>query len=973
MPDLRESRTHIRVLRHMDEGECLDRLRRAGDWPRKQRQAIKDRALDLIAQARRHGPGPVEAFLLEYGLSSADGRALMALAEALPRIPDAATKDVFIAAKLDQGHWEQHRGHSPSRLVNLSTMALTLAGRVHGASLAQAPLRAVLDHAVRYLGDIFVMGETMEQALDRAGRPDLAHYRHSFDMLGEEARTAVQADAYFQSYLDAITRVGRAAAGQGAEAGPGISVKLSALHPRYSALQRDRVLAELVPRLTALCRAAADVNIGLTIDAEEADRLELSLDVIEAVLAHGVGEGWHGLGLAVQAYQKRAIGVIDWAAAAAKTFGTPLVVRLVKGAYWDGEIKRAQERGYATYPVFTTKAATDLSYLVCVQRLLEWPGVLLPAFATHNATSMAAVIQWAEGRRDWEFQRLHGMGSAVYAAVSQAYPCRVYAPVGRTNELLPYLVRRLLENGANTSFIHALADQRIAAEDIVNNAVYEKPLRQPPRIFHPHWTLAQGPDLSDGETLPLLSQSLAEISCPDLEDDASTPEEVVNTAVDAFPAWNARPAHERAAILEKAADHLEHNPLPFLKLALEEARKTWPDAWGEIREAVDFMRYYAAEARRLFDRPAVLPAISGEDNRLRLQGRGVFVCLSPWNFPLSIFLGQVAAALAAGNGVVAKPAPQTPKMAKAAMDLLYAAGVPRPVAGLVLGGAEIGAALVAHPAISGVAFTGSHATARQINRVLAAKSGPIVPLIAETGGVNAMIVDSTALPEQAAADIVASAFYSAGQRCSALRLLFVQDEVADKVLALVAGMVEQVRLGDPRDPATDIGPIIDSSALERLHRAEDQLHGHARRLFRGQAPEEDDFFAPTAYEVGWENLPTEEIFGPLLQVRRWRRDEFPQVMRWLAENGHGLTLGLHTRIETLAEQIAAEARIGNIYVNRGMTGAMVGCQPFGGLGLSGTGPKTGGPHTLLRFATETSLTINTAALGGNVSLLCGEH
>jgi len=972
MPDLPECRTHIRLLRHMDEGECLERLRRDCDWPRKRRQAIKDRALDLIAQARRQGPGPVEAFLLEYGLSSADGRALMALAEALPRIPDSATKDAFIATKLEQGHWGEHRGHSPSRLVNLSTMALTLAGRLHGASLAQAPLRAVLDHAVRYLGDIFVMGETMTQALDRAASPELAGSRHSFDMLGEEARTAEQAEAYFHAYHDAIAQVGRLAAGVGPVAGPGISVKLSALHPRYTSLQRQRVLDELVPRLVDLCRAAASVNIGLTIDAEEADRLELSLDVIEAVLAQGGWEGWQGLGMAVQAYQKRAVGVVEWAAAAAKTHGVCLTIRLVKGAYWDGEVKRAQERGFRTYPVFTTKWATDLSYLACAQRLLEHPAAIRPAFATHNATSLAAMIELTQGRDDWEFQRLHGMGTALYNAVAGRYPCRVYAPVGAMRDLLPYLVRRLLENGANTSFIHALADQRVAAEEIVNGAADEKPLRPPPKIFHPQWSLAQGPDLSDGETLSLLTQDLAEISC--LAEQA-VPEDAgnaVNRLVDAFPGWDQRPASQRAAILERAADELERTPQLFLKLAQDEAGKTWNDAIGEIRETVDFLRYYAAEARRLFDHPTPMPAISGEDNRLRLRGRGVFVCLSPWNFPLSIFVGQMAAALAAGNCVIAKPAPQTPRMAQAALDLLYRAGLPRDVAALVTGGAEIGAALVAHPAIAGVAFTGSHDTAKRINVTLAAKTGPIVPLIAETGGVNAMIADSTALPEQVAADVVASAFLSAGQRCSALRLLFVQDEVADKILGLVAGMVEQLRLGDPKDPATDVGPIIDQTALDRLRAAESQLSGHARLLFRGHAPAMGRFMPPTAYEVEWEHLPTEEIFGPLLQVRRWRRDEFPKLMDWLARNGHGLTLGVHTRIDTMSEQIAAAVRIGNIYVNRGMTGAMVGCQPFGGMGLSGTGPKTGGPHTLLRFATETVVTINTAALGGNVSLLCGD-
>ncbi|MCA1906918.1 MAG: L-glutamate gamma-semialdehyde dehydrogenase [Magnetospirillum sp.] len=973
MPDLRECRTHVRLLRHMDEDECLERLRRECDWPRKRRQAVRDRALELIAQARRQGPGPVEAFLLEYGLSSADGRALMALAEALPRIPDSATKDAFIADKLEQGHWGDHRGHSPSRLVNLSTIALTLAGRIHGASLAQAPLRAVLDHAVRYLGDIFVMGESLSQAMDRADHPDQAGSRHSFDMLGEEARTARQADDYFKAYQDAIAQVGRRSAARGPVAGPGISVKLSALHPRYTALQGERVLAELVPRLLVLCRAAADVNIGLTIDAEEADRLELSLDVVEALLAQGGWDGWQGLGLAVQAYQKRAVGVVDWAAAAARTFGTSLVVRLVKGAYWDAEIKRAQERGHSTYPVFTTKAATDLSYLACAQRLLQHPGVIRPAFATHNAATLAAMAALCEGRDDWEFQRLHGMGTALYGALAGQHPCRVYAPVGAMRDLLPYLVRRLLENGANTSFIHALADQRVAAEEIVNGPVDEKPLKVPPKIFHPQWLLAKGPDLSDGETLMQMRQELAGISCPDVEETGASLDSVVNKAVDAFPGWDRTPASQRADILERAAAHLEQAPQLFLKLAQEEAGKTWGDAIGEIREAVDFLRYYAAEARRLLDRPMALPAISGEDNQLHLRGRGVFACISPWNFPLSIFIGQAAAALAAGNAIVAKPAPQTPRMARAALDVLYRSGLPDSVAGLVVGGPETGEALVSHPAIAGVAFTGSHATAKRIQAVLAGKSGPIVPLIAETGGINAMIVDSTALPEQVAADVVASAFLSAGQRCSALRLLFVQDEVADKILDLVAGMVAQLRLGDPADPSVDIGPIIDQAALDRLHEAETRLSRHASLLFRGQAPQDGNFMAPVAYAVTWDNLPKEEIFGPLLQVCRWRRQDFTKLMDWLARNGHGLTLGVHTRIETLAQQIATETRIGNIYVNRGMTGAMVGCQPFGGMGLSGTGPKSGGPHTLIRFVTETVVTTNTAALGGNVGLLCGER
>lgn len=976
MADLSECRAHIRLLRHMDEDECVERLRRECRWSRQRRQAMRDRALTLIEQARRHGPGPVEAFLLEYGLSSADGRALMTLAESLPRIPDAATKDALIAETLRRGRWSEHRGHSSSALVNASTVALTLAGRLHDVKLAQAPVRAALEQAVRRLGDVFVMGETIADALARAAKPDLAGCRHSFDMLGEEARTAEQAAAYVQAYGRAIAAVGAAHAhahGRGCEDGPGVSVKLSALHPRYTPLQRDRVLAELVPRLLGLCRAARDVNIGLTIDAEEAERLELSLDVVEAVLASGELGTWDGLGLAVQAYQKRAAGVVDWAVAAARVHGRPLTVRLVKGAYWDGEIKRAQERGLASYPVFTTKAATDLSYLACAQRLLAAPGAIRPAFATHNAATVAAIAELATGHGHWEFQRLHGMGQGLYQDLPPPWRCRVYAPVGRIAALLPYLVRRLLENGANSSFVHALADQGVAADSLVNDVVDNSALTPPPRIFLPHWRMASGPDLSDGETTTQLHQLIASCSLPDAPTGPDDMTASVNSLVDGFRRWNAVPAEERAAVLERAADALEAQPAPFLRLAMEEAGKTWGDCVGEVREAVDFLRYYAAEARRLFAHPLALPAISGETNRLSWRGRGVMACISPWNFPLSIFLGQVAAALAAGNAVAAKPAPQTPRMARAALDLLHAAGLPPDVAVLLPGGGEVGAALVGHPAVAGVVFTGSHATARAIAGRLAQRPGPLVPLIAETGGLNAMIVDSTALPEQAAADIVASAFLSAGQRCSALRLLFVQDEVAEPVLELVAGMVAQLRLGDPLDPATDIGPLIDAAALERARAAESRLALHGRLLFRGDAPAEGTFFAPAAYQVAWEHLPTAETFAPLLLVRPWRRDQLPLVVDWLRDNGHGLTLGLHSRIDTVWQQIAAQAPVGNIYVNRGMTGAMVGCQPFGGMGLSGTGPKTGGPHTLLRFACETVLTVNTAAIGGTLDLLCGEQ
>ncbi|MBR9970649.1 proline dehydrogenase family protein [Magnetospirillum sulfuroxidans] len=970
MASLAECRAHIRLLHRMDEAECLEYLRRPCQWPRKMRQAMHGKALALIAAARAHGPSEIEAFLLEYSLSSADGQALMGLAEALLRIPDAATKDAMIADTLERGQWDGHRGHSDSAVVNLSSIALTLARRGVGLDLAQWPIRQALEFGMGRLGGIFVMGETIAAALRRAAAADQAGFRHSFDMLGEEARTAGQAESYRASYHAAIAAIGAASPGQGPLSGPGVSVKLSALHPRYHPLQKQRVMAELVPVVVDLCRAAQAVDIGLTIDAEEADRLDLSLDVVEAVLAAPGLAGWNGLGVAVQAYQKRAIGVIDWAAAAARHFHCRLSVRLVKGAYWDSEIKRAQERGLPHYPVFTTKAATDLSYLACAQAMLAAPNLIQSAFASHNAATIAAIDVLAGERQDWEFQRLHGMGEAVYRPMLDRRSCRVYAPVGRHCHLLPYLVRRLLENGANSSFVHLAADPRVAPEDVVNAPVDESRLAPPVMIFSPQRRLSLGRDLCDGETISHMQQRLAGLSCGDVEIPAGDPQDIVNQAIDAFAGWDGLGGARRADMLECAADLLEAEPEPFLHLAIVEAGKIWVDAIAEIREAVDFLRYYAAEARRLCVHALVLPAVTGEANQLEIRGRGVFVCISPWNFPLAIFIGQVAAALAAGNTVVAKPAPQTPRMAIAATALLHRAGVPPAVLAVVLGGADLGADLVGQPGIAGIAFTGSHATARRIAAILAQGQGPLVPLIAETGGVNAMIVDSSALPEQAAADIVASAFGAAGQRCSALRLLFVQEEIADSVLDLVAGMAGQMRLGDPLDPATDMGPLIDAAALARLQADQRALASHGRMLFTGAVPETGVFMAPTAYEVGWDHLPTHESFGPLLQVRRWRRDQLPLVLTWLRQNGHGLTLGIHSRIDTLCQQIGKEARIGNIYVNRGMTGAMVGCQPFGGMGLSGTGPKSGGPFTLLRYATEIVTSINVTARGGNVDLLC---
>ena len=970
MPNLGECRSHIRLLHHMDEAECRLRLARLSQWPRKLKARIDDRAVGLIRDMRAEGPGEIEAFLLEYGLAGADGRALMGLAEALLRIPDAATRDALIADKLEQGDWAGHRAHSPSSLVNLSTLGLTLAGRGADLPLARWPIRTAMTAAISHLGGIFVMGESMDKALSRAAKPDLAVYRHSFDVLGEEARTKAQAERYLAAYLDAIAQVGAAAKGAGPEAGPGVSVKLSALHPRYEYLQKQRVMAELLPDLRRLCLAAKAVNIGLTIDAEEADRLELSLDVLEALMADASLAGWDGLGLALQAYQKRAVAVADWAVAAARHFDRRLIVRLVKGAYWDSEIKRAQERGLAGYPVFTTKAATDLSYLVCARILLEAPERIYAAFASHNAITVAAMAELAgPGRADWEYQRLHGMGTGLYGRVIADHPCRVYAPVGRYRQLLPYLVRRLLENGASTSFVHLLADETVAPETFVNREVDIAPLPPPPAIFLPQRRKAVSGDLCDGETLSSLQQQVSACCWRDISVPTGDPAVVVNRLVDGFSAWDRLGGPARAETLDRAADLLQADPAPFLALLMGEAGKTWGDAIAEIGEAVDFLRFYAAEARRLFG-PVRLPAISGETNFLELRGRGVFACISPWNFPLAIFIGQVAAALAAGNCVAVKPAAQTPRIAVRATALLHQAGIPASVLALVVGDAAMGAALVAQPGLAGVAFTGSQASARAIAGILAAKDGPLVPLIAETGGVNAMIVDSSALTEQVAADMVASGFLSAGQRCSALRLAFIQDDMADALLEVLAGMVGLLKLGDPFDPATDMGPLIDAQAHQRLRAQEQDVAAHGRLLFRGSAPAEGNFMAPCAYEVDFDHLPKQEIFGPLVQVCRWRPSDFDRIMAWLASNGHGLTLGVHSRIDAFVQRITRTARIGNIYVNRGMTGAMVGCQPFGGMGLSGTGPKSGGPHTLVHYATEIVVTENVSAMGGNFSLLC---
>ncbi len=989
---------------------------------------IVDRARRYITAIReaRGGIGGLEDFMHEYSLSTPEGLALMSLAEALLRVPDAATQDRLIEDKLGAADWEHAAAReSENWLVSATTWALGLTARiVHppetpegiirrlAQRLGQPTVRTAARQAMRLLGHQFVLGETIEDALSRARGARREGFRHSFDMLGEGARTARDAERYFESYADAIEAIGRSAGGA-LPGRPGISVKLSALNPRYVARQRDRVLRELTPRLIALAASAKVHDLNLTVDAEEADRLELSLEVFAQLLTEPALAGWDGLGLAVQAYQKRAPAVIDWLAEASTASGRRLMVRLVKGAYWDTEIKRAQERGLPDFPVFSRKPATDLCYLACAKRLLAARPRLYPQFATHNALTVAAIVEMA-GEKNFEFQRLHGMGEALYTEVHgrEGYDCRIYAPVGSHKELLAYLVRRLLENGANSSFVNAVNDASVPIESLLvppaasfagGASSRHAGIALPEKIFGERRN-SHGIEFGSRADLSALTAGVAAVSCPILdavpliggevqqgkrrhvlaltdgetivgtvaEVDPGLASTAVETAVAGFADWDATPAEERAAALERAADLIEENRHRLIALLAHEGGKTLDDGIAEIREAADFCRYYAAESRRHFGSETILPGPVGEESRYRLRGRGVFVCISPWNFPLAIFTGQIAAALAAGNSVVAKPAEQTPLIAFEAVKLLHAAGVPVSALHLMPGDGAIGAALVENPRIAGVAFTGSTEVAQKINRALAAKDGPIVPLIAETGGINAMIADATALPEQVTDDVVTSAFRSAGQRCSAARILFVQEDVADTMLQMIAGAAAELRLGDPADPATDVGPVIDTDAKRALEAHLETMWREQKILFAGRAPKEGLFVAPHIVELDSAEALTKEVFGPILHVVRWPADRLDDVINWIGRTGYGLTFGIHTRVGGRAERIARALKVGNVYVNRNTIGAVVGSQPFGGMGLSGTGPKAGGPNYLQRFAHEQVVSTDTTAAGGNASLVTME-
>jgi RHH-type proline utilization regulon transcriptional repressor/proline dehydrogenase/delta 1-pyrroline-5-carboxylate dehydrogenase len=951
------------------------------------------RARELVHAARAaHRPGAdVTDFLAEYGLGTAEGVALLCLAEALLRIPDTLTADALIEDRIGGADWQKHLGHGDSLAVNASAWAFMLTGRVLNLDnvagaigalvrrLGEPVIRTALRRGMRVLARQFVMGRTIEEAVGRADRK----LRYSYDMLGEAAKTHADAARYRQAYLHAIGVI------KGGNAG--ISVKLSALHPRYEPLQAQHCVPALIDSLAGLALAAKQAGIGLTVDAEEAERLEISLDIFTAVLGDPRLAGWHGLGLAVQAYQKRALPLIDWVAALGRRTGHRIPTRLVKGAYWDTEIKLAQVQGHSDYPVFTRKPATDVSWLACARRMMQLGDAIYPAFATHNAHSLAFVLETATG--DFETQRLHGMGEALYHGAT--WPVRVYAPVGTHEDLLAYLVRRLLENGANTSFVHRLVDPSVPEDAIIADPVGRVGPSNPriplPRNLYPDRVNSAGFDLADRDATPALLAALRppqtsagaqEIRNPADRralvgriSDAGAPEiDARLTALSrGWRDWDSASGEHRAQVLERAADRIESARDELLSLLVREGGKTLADGIAEIREAADYCRWYALQARRDFAVPRELPGPTGERNTWELGGRGVFAAISPWNFPLAIFTGQVAAALAAGNAVAAKPAEQTPLVAARAVTLLHQVGVPPDVLALLPGDGTVGQALVSDPRIAGIAFTGGTETAQSIAQALAARPGPIVPFIAETGGLNAMIADSSALAEQVVTDVLASAFGSAGQRCSALRLLCLQEDIAARVLRMLQGAMETLVIGDPMQLATDVGPVIDDDARAALEHACTALGTPLFALPLPPGTEHGSFIAPRVYQLRHASELRMEIFGPVLCVVRYAAERLDELMDAIDANGYGLTLGIHSRIESVQRRITARLRIGNTYVNRNQIGAVVGVQPFGGRGLSGTGPKAGGPITLYRFAEERVVSINTAAAGGNAALLASDE
>jgi RHH-type proline utilization regulon transcriptional repressor/proline dehydrogenase/delta 1-pyrroline-5-carboxylate dehydrogenase len=1001
--------------------------------------ALDARRLAEAARAGRHRFGHVDALMHEYGLSSEEGVLLMCLAEALLRIPDKDTADALIADKVAGGQWRQHLGHADDLLVNASTWGLLLTGRIvgHGASdggsegalgrlrqwaqrSGESVIRGAMRQAMRILGTQFVIGHNMDEALAVARPIDRPMPRYSFDLLGEAVLTQADADSNFVNHINAIEKLAAVSASLPGDAGllqrPALSVKLSSLHPRFEPSQRQRVIDELLPRLMKLAVLAGKGRVGLTLDAEEMERLDLTLDLFERVLHADAMRELDGFGLAVQAYSRRALKVLQWLLAQAEAINRPIPVRLVKGAYWDHEIKLAEARGLASYPVFTRKAATDVSYIAAARFLLAHRDRFLLQFATHNAHTIAALTTLAGEPRGLEFQRLHGMGEAIYAELTKdgRWPVRVYAPVGTHKDLLAYLARRLLENGANSSFVNRLADDQAPISELIADPVMRLKaigggphprIPAPPDLFHPERRNSRGLLLAeDSVRRPLLAafeicerksidvaplvggRQLPGEPAPDNRSPQDS-EKVIGTVrharpadIDealelsqaAQPAWDALGGAARAERLEAAADLYEADRAQLMAVMVCEAGKTLDNALADVREAVDLLRFYAARARAEFAAPLALPAITGERNRYSLHGRGTIACISPWNFPLAIFTGQVAAALAAGNAVAAKPAEQTPATAFLAVGLMHEAGIPEQVVHLLPGDGSVGARLVSDPRINGVAFTGSVETAASIRRALAARPGPIVPFVAETGGINAMIADSSALPEQVVRDVVRSAFDSAGQRCSALRILYVQDDIYDRLVGMLAGAVRQLSIGDPSDYATDIGPVIDAEARDALEAHKARMRQKAKTIVELELPAGCDrgtFVAPAVYEIGGIEELQREVFGPILHVARFGADQLERVCDGINAAGYGLTCGIHSRIEQRIDFIVRRLRVGNIYVNRNQIGAVVGMQPFGGEGLSGTGPKAGGPYSLHPFAVERVISVDTTASGGDATLI----
>ena len=1025
-------------IKFADEEALLEDLLKQSPLSDDLRQATMRRALELVEKARQQdkNKGMMESFLEEFGLSNAEGLALMCLAEALLRVPDPETRDELIAEKISSGDWTAHMGQSDSWLVNASTWGLMLTGRVIGvpASLKKGPgkfvqgliresgepvIRAAMMQAMRIMGEQFVLGRNVKDAQKRGRRMvkagEAAHF--SFDMLGEGARTAKDAERYLKAYQNAIDAV---AADKDPSVSPeqanGVSVKLSALHPRYEAVNEARIMDELYPHVLELCQRAAKSNVNLCLDAEEADRLVISLKILERLAREPSLKGWNGLGLALQAYQKRAGVVIDLLKDLAGQTRRRFMVRLVKGAYWDSEIKHSHVEGFPNFPVFTTKNGTDFHYIACARKMLEASGAIYPQFATHNAHSVAAIEQLADdiGTTAFEFQRLHGMGEALFAAADAGRKVRVYAPVGAHRDLLPYLVRRLLENGANTSFVHSFLDPDVPAEQVVADPIVKVevgPRRHPriptpPRLYGPDRRNSAGMDISQNAIRKDLAAAVksfrdspaisagpivngkvdsgggdmvrvpfdTEIVLGSVKSaDEKHIDQALKSAVGYQVQWDRLGGAERAKHLRAMGDILEENMTRLIALMAREGGKTLGDGVAEVREAVDFCRYYAKQAEADFTGPTRLPGPTGETNQISLHGRGVFCCISPWNFPLAIFTGQIAAALASGNTVVAKPAEQTPLIAFEAVKLFHKAGLPVETLHLLPGtGEQVGSVLIKDLRVSGVCFTGGTSTARIIAKSLADRDGPIIPLIAETGGLNGLFVDTTALREQVIDDIIVSAFGSAGQRCSALRVAFLPHDTADMLVEGLIGAMNELKIGDPADPDTDVGPVIDQESREMLQEYLAKMETEAKVLHQipaGKIGETGYGFGPALVELKSLDQITEEKFGPILHIVRYDPDDIDKVGAALKAKGYGLTLGIHSRLDSFQIEVRDAVPVGNTYVNRSMTGAVVGVQPFGGEGLSGTGPKAGGPHYLHRFATERTLTVNITAQGGDTELL----